>query len=237
MVYVSQPCRSNGFFFWLHCNSSVNKSFTFKKWFKAFKHYPIQKLLEKLNYFFYMLLQKGINLCSNEVNHRLFMVITFFHRACLPSCPNALIGWTCTTALPTLERWPGRRQAPRGRIFSTSSMNSWVSGPEQWITWNIHIFCQRCQLLTLGRHAILIFPLCLHPPPLRYLSHWFPLLLHSYLLHNLPPLYSSCPCATSGDHSWWQPLHWRSFVTSVTGERRERNKDRMILLQSALPSI
>lgn len=198
---------------------------------------PFRNCWKNTTIFFYMLLQKGINLCSNEVNHRLFMVITFFHRACLPSCPNALIGWTCTTALPTLERWPGKRRAPRGRIFSTSSMNSWVSGPEQWITWNIHIFCQRCQLLTLGRHAILIFPLCLHPPPLRYLSHWFPLLLHSYLLHNLPPLYSSCPCATSGDHSWWQPLHWRSFVTSVTGERRERNKDRMILLQSALPSI
>ena len=59
------------------------------------------------------------------MNHRSFHLSL---RACWPSCPSASTGWTCTTALPTLERWQERRRAQRGKTFSISSMNSLVSG-------------------------------------------------------------------------------------------------------------
>lgn len=161
------------------------------------------------------------NICHlcNEVNLRLFL--TFFLRACWPSCPNASTGWTCTTALHTLERVLGRRQVQPGRTSSTSSMNSWVSGPEWLIIGNVHIFCQHCQLLTLGRHAVLIFPKCLHQILLlSFTLH--SLLFPSSVLHKLLPPFSYFPLC----HIWSSQLvtafTWHLYVIICDkGEQRE----------------
>lgn len=67
-------------------------------------------------------------------------------RACWPYCPSASTSWTCTTVLPTLRRRLVKRLDWRGRTFSTSSMNCWVSDDE-----NLHV----CSLWPFSS-----FPLC-----------------------------------------------------------------------------
>lgn len=174
---------------------------------------------------------------ESQLIHGLFL------RACWPFCPNASTEWTCTIALPTLERWLGRRQAQRGRTFSTSSMNSWVSGPEWWIMWNIHIFCQHCQLLTLGRHAVLIFPQCLHKSSsshfhftvytflscLFFLSFFVLLIPYTLVLFSTVP-HLECPAG----HKIYM-----IFICNYLWcrEKQRHNVSCILLSQTALPSI
>lgn len=127
---------------------------------------------------FYILLQRGIYCLCNEMNHRLFHL---FLRACWPSCPSASTGWTCTTALPTSERWQERRRAQRGRTFSTSSMNYWVSGAR---VINHMKYPHLLSAVDPGQKYSINLPSVSspNPPPLLHTSHFF-----SHLFSFLSP--------------------------------------------------